>query len=358
MTGENIYVAGCASWLPPAVTARAAVDAGECDEALATSTGMLSVAVAGAESAPEMAARAGRIALRRAGCDPADIDLVLHASFFYQGHEVWAPASYVQRVAVGNNCLALEVRQASNGGMAAAELARAYLLADRSRTAALVTTGDKVGPPGFARWRSDPGTVYADGGTALVLSTRSGFARLRSLVTVSDPELEGMHRGDDPFSPAPFRHRAVVDLDACKRAFLARTGVPYAVARVSAGQEAAITRAVAEAGLKLTDIDRIALPHLGLRRLRSGYLRQFEIDLARTTWSWSRRVGHLGAGDPIAGLDHLVGSGALRAGQTCLLVSVGAGFSWSGAVVEMIRTPRWSAGAGARDRKSSNSGGD
>ncbi|MGW6603252.1 ketoacyl-ACP synthase III family protein [Streptomyces sp. NPDC055036] len=336
-----LHIASCATWLPPAVTVDREIADGHCDPATAAATEALAVVIAGEESAPEMAARAARTALDRAGSRPEEIDLVLHASFFYQGHDLWAPASYVQREAVGNSCPAMEVRQVSNGGMAAVELAAAYLAADPRRSAALVTTGDRFRPPGFDRWRSDPGTVYADGGTALVLSRHDGFAALRSLATVSVPELEGMHRGADPFGPAPFSGRPVVDLEACKRAFLAEHGVPYAVARVAAAQETAIERALSEAGTDLAGIDRIALPHLGRRRLEAGYFRRFGIEEKTTTWPWSRRIGHLGAGDPIAGLDHLVADGELAAGDTCLLVSVGAGFSWSCAVVEILRTPSW-----------------
>ncbi|MFV2104715.1 ketoacyl-ACP synthase III family protein [Micromonospora sp. LOL_024] len=317
------------------------VAAGGFDAVLARVTDVVSVSVAGEESAPEMAVRAARTALARARSTADDIDLVLHASFFYQGHDLWAPASYVQREAVGNNCPAMEVRQVSNGGMAAMELASAYLAVDPGRSSALITTGDKFCLPGFDRWHSDPGTVYADGGTALVLSRRGGFARLRSLVTVSVPELEGMNRGDDPFGRTPFEHRAQVDYEVCKRAFFARTGVSHAASLVSSAQERVIKQALAAAGLELGDIDRIVLPHVGRRRLKVAFFSRFGIDPARTTWPWSRAVGHLGAGDPIAGLDHLVSSGVLDAGHTCLLVSVGAGYSFSCAVVEILAHPAW-----------------
>ncbi|WUH98281.1 ketoacyl-ACP synthase III family protein [Spirillospora sp. NBC_00431] len=336
-----VYIAGSGCWLPPRVPTERAVADGHCDERLARETAMLSVAVSDGVAAPEMAVRAGREALARAGAGSADIDLVLHASFFYQGHDLWAPASYVQHQAVGNQCPAMEVRQVSNGGMAAMELARAYLTASPVRTAALITTGDRFCPPGFDRWRSDPGTFYADGGTALVLSRSGGYALLRSLATVSAPELEGIHRGNDPFGAAPFSHRSVVDLDACKKGFLAEGGVSQTIARVSAAQESVMKQALAEAELELADVTAIALPHLGYRRLRAAYFSPFGLDPERTTWPWSRRVGHLGAGDPIAGFDHLVRDGVLRAGDTCLLVSVGAGFTWSCAVFELLEEPRW-----------------
>ncbi|MEV4432811.1 ketoacyl-ACP synthase III family protein [Streptomyces sp. NPDC049585] len=344
----ELYIAGCGTWLPPAVPVEQALAAGDCDERLAASTAMLSVTVADKEAAPEMAALAARTALDRAGAGPGDIDLVLHASLYFQGHHLWAPASYVQRVAVGNRCPAMEVRQVSNGGMAALELARAYLTAGPGRKAALVTTGDRMSAPGFDRWRSDPGTVYADGGTALVLSRTGGFARLRSLVTVTDPDLEGMHRGGPAFGAPSLDELPVVDLDAHKRAYVAEAGSSFTVVRVGAGQREALTAALAAAGVELGDIARVVLPHMGWRRLRAAFFNKLDLAVERTTWEWGRRVGHLGGGDPIAGFDHLVASGLLARGELCLLVSVGAGFSWSCAVVELLHRPSWAAEGAAR----------
>nr|AGZ78373.1 NivE2 [Streptomyces sp. Ls2151] len=374
----DIRIAGCAVWLPPRTPVADAVAAGLCDEALATTTGMLSVAVAQDEPAPEMAARAARTALERSGLRHAgtdsgsgtgsgresrsggvpgsgdasgsgDVSLILHASFFYQGHDLWAPASYVQRAAVGNRCPAIEVGQVSNGGMAGLGLAvdhlRAGPEAGEPDRRVLLTTGDAFRPPGFDRWRSDSGTFYGDGGTALVLSSSEGFARIRGLATVSVPELEGMHRGDDPFGHAPFSHRPVVDLDACKKDFLATHRVPQVIAASGAAQDAAVERALAAAGVTLADVDRFVLPHLGRKRLRAGHLARFGIAEERTTWEWSRGIGHLGAGDQIAGFDHLVASGSLGAGDLVVWMSVGAGFTYSCAVVEMLERPAWAAPA-------------
>lgn len=342
MHEPDLWIAGCADWLPPAVTAEEAVADGRCDSALLTLTGMLSVRVADQESAPEMAVLAGRTALARAGIGAGDIDLVLHANAFYQGHDLWAPASYVQRNVVGGGCPAMEVRQASNGGMAATELAGAYLSADSTRHSALVTTGDRFCLPGFDRWRSDPGTVYADGGTALVLSRQGGFARIRSLVTRSASDLEHMHRGDDPFGRLPHGYRTTVDLDAARRAFLAHYDSSYLVARINAVQEQIVKEALSRAGVSLGDISRFVLPHFGRRRLAAGYLQKFDLDPNMTTWPWARTIGHLGAGDQFAGFNHLVVTGSVQTGDLCCLMSVGAGFSWSAAVVELVHTPDWS----------------
>jgi 3-oxoacyl-[acyl-carrier-protein] synthase III len=343
MRFDDLYVVATGADIAPLVPVADAVARGLCPADVAAGTGATSVAVApDDEFAPDMAARAARLALRRApALDAGEIDLMLHATVYYQGHDLWAAPSYVQRVAVGNRCPAVEVRQMSNGGMAALELAAHHLAAGPRRAAALVTAADTFRLPGFDRWRSDPGTLYADGGVALILSRGNGFARLRSLVSVSDPDLEGMHRGDDPFGAAPFSVRAPMDLDVWKHAFVARHGRSFGIARVAAGQQEVLKLALADAETELGQVDWFVLPHFGRRRLEVGLLRHLGVDADRTTWDWHRRVGHLGAGDQVASLDHLATSGALRPGQRCLLFGVGAGFTWSCGVVEIERVPPW-----------------
>jgi 3-oxoacyl-[acyl-carrier-protein] synthase-3 len=345
MRFDDVYLTATGTDLAPRVAVADAVAQGLCPQDVALTTDALSVAVApDTEFAPDMAARAAAQALARSSeVDAGEIDLLLHATVYYQGHDLWAAPSYVQRVAVGNRCPAIEIRQLSNGGMAALELAASYLAAGQDRCAALVTASDTFRRPGFDRWRSDPGTLYADGGVAAILSRRPGFARLRSLVSVSDPDLEGMHRGDDPYGVAPFSVRSPMDLDVWKRAFVSRTGRSFSIARVAAGEQEVLKRALAEAETELDDINWFVLPHFGRKRLELGLLRHLRIDAERTTWSWNRGVGHLGAGDQLASIDHLARTGALLPGQRCLLFGVGAGFSWSCGVLEIERRPAWAA---------------
>ena len=339
---DNLRLAGIGCWLPPAVPVGEAVRRGDCDQAEAERTGMLSVTVDdGTEVPAEFAARAARIALNQSAtlgqAGPVDPVILLHAHLYDQGNQLWSPAGYVQRRAGAGSCPAVAVEQVSTGGMAAIDLAAAYL---RGRSgSALVTTGDRYGQPGFDRWHSDPGTVYADGGTALVLSNQGGFGRLTALATVSDSMLEGMHRVGPAAGIGRSTRRQPVELGRLKEAFVAEVGSGQALQRIVAGQQAATAEALDLAGLKLGEIDRFVLPHFGRRRLRSNYLRYLEIDLDRSNWAVSRTIGHLGAGDQVVSIDQLLRASLLRAGQRCLLLAVGAGFTWSAAVLEIDRSP-------------------
>ncbi|GIF07069.1 ketoacyl-ACP synthase III family protein [Actinoplanes siamensis] len=333
----DLYLAGVGSWLPPARTAAEAVRRGDCDEVTASRSEVASVTIDEEPTVPaEMAVRAARTALAQAGCPPSEVAVVLHAYLYDQGNELWSAASYVQRRTLGNDCPAIGVQQVSNGGMAAIHLAAGYLSGWGGRHA-LVTTADRFAAPGFDRWRSDPGTVYADGGTAVVLSTEGGFARLASLVLVGDSDLEGMHRRGSARGPGVHTGTRPVDLGTPKRHFVAERGNAAVLRQVVAGQQRAMTAALEQAGTELGEIDWFVLPHFGLRRLRLNYLNHLRVDAERTNWSFSRTVGHLGAGDQAASLTHLATSGRLRPGQRVLVMAVGAGFSWSCGVVEVLR---------------------
>jgi 3-oxoacyl-[acyl-carrier-protein] synthase-3 len=91
--------------------------------------------------------------------------------------------------------------------------------------------------------------------------------------------------------------------------------------------------------VKFRDIDHFVLPNMGLTRMRAQFFEPFGIDPDRTLWSWGRQVGHLGAGDQMAGLARLASHGALEPGQWCLLAGIGAGFTWTVAVLEVTAVP-------------------
>lgn len=341
MRFDDLFIRGTGVRLPAFLPVADAVAAGDCPPGLAAGADTVSVSVSPDESPAEMAVGAARTALERADSGPHDVSLILHAASYHQGHEMWAVASYLQRETLRNTCPAIEVRQMSNGGMAALELATAYLTSPGRHGDALLTTGDRFCPPGLDRWRADPGTPFADGGTALVLSRRGGIARLLSLAVLADAELEELHRGDVPFSTSPLPGGRKLDFEGPARAFVKKYGMGFTVTRANAGQQTVVKQALADAEMELAEADFVLLPHFGKRRLQSIFYRPFGIDPRRTTWEWSRTIGHLGAGDQFAGLDRLLVSGLVRAGDRIVMMGVGAGYSWGCAVVEILRPPAW-----------------
>ncbi|NNG38277.1 3-oxoacyl-ACP synthase [Flexivirga sp. ID2601S] len=340
MQTPALFVASTAANLGARLRLADAVRAGRCPPQVESSTGVVSVAVSDDRSAAELGAQSADRAMDLAGSTCPPIRLSVHAGVGYQGHDLWATASYVQRCAAPEaNAPAYEIRQQSNGGLGAVHLAAWALHADAEPGAALISTADTFGPPSFDRFASDTGTVYGDAGTAAVLTKGGGWGQILSVATASAPQLEGMHRGHDPFARVPFTHRSPMDLTKLQREFVADFGLAGVLSAVVAGTQESLDRALKDAGVCREDIAWWVLPNLGRRRLEAGYLRPWELEPERTTWPWGRTVGHLGAGDQLAGLNHLAVEGRLRPGQLCVLAGVGAGFGWTTAVVRITADP-------------------
>jgi 3-oxoacyl-[acyl-carrier-protein] synthase III len=132
-----------------------------------------------------------------------------------------------------------------------------------------------------------------------------------------------------------------VDAGARQAEFIARLGAGDYERLTGRHRRRALELALAEADRRMHEIDWFVLPNLGRRRLIAEYLHPFGISWSRTAWpSWARRVGHLGAADQLAGLDFLLRTGRLGAGQTCMLVGAGGDVVSSCAVLEIIRAPQ------------------
>jgi 3-oxoacyl-[acyl-carrier-protein] synthase-3 len=337
------YLAGLGAYVPPPVSARRAVERGEYDADEYARGGWTGAAVAGGISAPELAVRAARVALARSGLAPGDIDVVLHAGSYHQGPDGWSPAHYVQHHTVGGAAPAIGIQQSCNGMLAALELALCYLGAVPGRSAALVTGADNFGAPLINRWRYGSGlasgraSILGDAGTAVVLSRRGGFARLLSIASASIPELEELYRGDEPLFPPACTTGTELKLgQRMARHAETRPGVlVHAQRRLVETRTALARQALDEAGVTAAQITRATHVFAG----HDGYVRQvlrpIGIPPERGLLEYGRAHGHLGVNDQVAGLTHLVDTGAVGPGDHVLMLSNGAGTGLACAVVRI-----------------------
>lgn len=340
MTPEELYVAGVGSWLPESEPVERAVADGRYDPKYRRRTGQIGVAIAGeSDTQPEMALRAGRAAVRHSGIAPERFRLLLHAVAGYHGLDGWNAASYLQQQILAGRGISFEVHQLSNGAVGSMELAAAYLASAAEGGAALITTADCFPEPAWDRWSTSPGLVFGDGASALVLAQGAGFAKVLSIASENDSELEGMQRGDVAFSKYADPGRYPINLRERTNQFSKLMSLEEASSRMARGLRAAADRAAAEAGVKLLEIDHVLTPNFGRELLDDECLTPLAIPYERTVWEWGLTVGHMGAADQFAGLAHLCETEALRPGAHVMLVGVGGGFNWTCAVLEVVDTP-------------------
>jgi 3-oxoacyl-[acyl-carrier-protein] synthase III len=331
MKFDQLFIAGIDTYLPPAVSVKQAIADGRYDPREAAETELESILVADDEAAPDMAVRAARGAVARSGIDPAAISLVLHASLYFQGIEFHPTASYIHNAALGHHsALALEVKGTSNGGLACMALAATYLAALPEGAAALITTADNFCTPLFDRWKSRAGMIIADGASAMVLSRQRGFARVLSVAMVSDPRYEHLLRGSEPFRRVPIP----IELHIRRAEYQTEGARDKHSRRFMLGIHAAVDAALQDANTELADIAHFVFRNVG-RAAALKECQELKIDESATTWRFGRRIGHMGAGDHIAGLSLSMDHGVLNPGDRCMMISIGAGFTWGAAVIEI-----------------------
>ncbi|MFE4973794.1 ketoacyl-ACP synthase III family protein [Kitasatospora sp. NPDC056651] len=351
MRHDNLYITGVGAWYPKPVPVEEAIEAGLYDDAARRRSGQTAATVAGDEDTqPVMAVRAGKLALRHSGLDTGEFGLLLHATGAFCGLDGWNVGSYLQHQVLDGNGLSFEVKQQSNGAMAAIELAAAFLAARPERQAAMITSSDRFVMPTWNRWRTYPGLVFGDGASAAVLSRTGGFARIASIVTESRSDLERAQRAGLEFTPYPdFDDPKAYPINLIDRmqAFADEEHggrISEVFKRMNEALILSVGRASEEAGVRPEDIDHLVFPNFGRTMLRQEVLTPLGLDAARTPVEFVRETGHVGATDQFGGLEYLVRTGRLEAGRRVLLCGIGLGFNWTSAILEIDEVPAPVAG--------------
>ncbi|MCL2583976.1 MAG: ketoacyl-ACP synthase III family protein [Streptosporangiales bacterium] len=338
---ENIYVRGLGAYLPEWMSSRRAIEQGLYDEVLMLDSGVTGTLVADDTPPVDMAVAAARDALKRGGLEADSLGLLIYTSVVSQRPEMWYPAGYVLRELGAAGTSILEVRQGCNGMLAALELAAQRLTLDGESGAALLAAADNFNSLKADRWRGyGPGTVIGDAASAMLLDTSDGFAEVKSVNQLSIPELEGLHRGNEPlFGPAD---REVLDMVRRARHF-SRTEIPLNEANQLIGQRQVdvVNRSLREAGIGVDQISKVIYVNQGKYLLAQFLLDPLGIPESKSSWDFGRTVGHLGASDHAVTLDHYMTTGQLRPGDHVLLAGAAPGFVVSSAVLSIREPASW-----------------
>jgi len=345
---NDIYLESLGVRLGLRVNLNDAVADGRYSSTECVANALLAVTVSDDVFAPDLTIAAVNQAMARSAVDPERVRLLLHASTYFQGQDMWTPSSYIQHSTIGGSAPAMEVDQKSNGGLAALSLASGFLAGCDDHQIVMITTGERFCLPGFDRFRTESGTVMADGGTALLLGRRPGFARVLSCAMLSDSSLEGLYRGRG-LKDAPASGDKPLNMRGRKADFMRRRldDLEMVSLQIASGIGTCIRQALDEAKTHADDVRRFVMPNNGQTVRWWSMLADMGVTLDRTTWQFGRGISHLGAGDQTAGLDHLLTTGQLKAGDRVVLAGTGYGFNWGAAVLEILHVPAWAAASAA-----------
>jgi clorobiocin biosynthesis protein CloN2 len=351
MQTRGTYLAGLGVYIPEPQSIDSAVEQGLVTHRLAAESGLSGVAVAGDMPPYEMALQAATGALKSSGLSAADIDLLLYTGVWHQGPDGWGPQYYLQRNLLGDDLLAVEVKNGCNGFFSALELAIPFLRVCPDGHGALVAASDNFGTPLINRWEHAGGLAFlGDAATAVVLTRSPGFAEVLCVCSDGFSEMEEAHRSGEPLFPPGVTIGATVHFGNRADKFRDAAIAEGRWMRFLLGHQERNVRSVAnaleESGLQASKI-KYVVSHSMPRQSAVSYLKLLGFPFERSPWEFSRTVGHLGASDHVAALNYLLSENRVEPGDHVLFCGFSPGLTYKSAVIRIIESGR----VGAKKRQ-------
>jgi 3-oxoacyl-[acyl-carrier-protein] synthase III len=256
----------------------------------------------------DLAASAGRIALKDAGLDAAEIDMVLVATV--ASDELTPGTAPIVAHELGAvHAAAIDVGAACNGSIAGLAHASSWIEAGRARHALVIGAEILTRFVDFDDRRTAP--LFGDGAGAMVVSLDAD-GEIGPFVFGSD--------GGRAEAIRATRERGLFEMEG-HETFL------QAVHRLSTST----VEVVGLAGLELSDID-LFVYHQANARILTAVAERLEVPGERV-FDCIAELGNTSAASVPLALSAAVASGALRPGARVVLGAIGAGLSWGATVV-------------------------
>jgi 3-oxoacyl-[acyl-carrier-protein] synthase-3 len=305
------------------------------DEWIVSRTGIRERRVAAAnETTASMAAVASLRAIRTAGLEPDDIDLILLATLT---PDYWMPSTAaLVKEAIGNtHAAAMDVAAACSGFVYAYASAQAHIASGMAKHVLV------IGAELLTRFLdySDRSTciLFGDGAGAVVLSASDEPGGGLGIELTTDPQgaymiwLPAGGAKSPPSAETIARGEHYIRMEGNQTyRFATKTMATTALAAVS------------HAGLEPSDID-LFIPHQANIRIIEAVAKGLGLSMDRMFVNLDKYGNTSAASVPIA-LAEAVDSGRVKVGDHVVLVAFGAGFTSGAVAIEWTADPARSAG--------------
>jgi 3-oxoacyl-[acyl-carrier-protein] synthase III len=295
------------------------------DEWIVTRTGIRERRVAAAhETTASMAAVASMRAIRTAGIDPDDIDLILLATLT---PDYWMPSTAaLVKEAIGNTrAAAMDVAAACSGFVYAYATAHAYI------TGGLAKHVLVIGAELLTRFLdySDRNTciLFGDGAGAVVLSASDKPGGAQGIELTTEPQgaymiwLPAGGAKSPPSAETIARGEHYIRMEGKETRTLASTAL----------------ESIRKAGLEPSDID-LFIPHQANIRIIEAVAKGLDLPMERMFVNLDRYGNTSAASVPIA-LAEAVNEGRVKVGDRIVIVAFGAGFTSGAIAIEWTADP-------------------
>ncbi|HUP88805.1 MAG TPA: beta-ketoacyl-ACP synthase III [Longimicrobiales bacterium] len=320
-----VEIVSTGRFLPPHVVTNADIEkmVDTNDEWIRQRTGIVERRFADDLSAADMGYEASKIAMKRAGVQPGEIDLLV-CSTATPDRLLPATGCDIQAMLGAKNAAAFDVSAACTGFLYALSIAEGHIASGRGEIALIVATEKMTG---IVNWEDRSTFVlFGDGaGAAIVKKAENGRGVLSQFIR-SDGNLAELLWRPGGGVKEPF-DAAMVDN---KNHLVKMAGSEVFKSAVRSMAEAA-DQALIRAGMTGDDID-ILIPHQANIRIIEATAKYAKIPMEKVFVNVDKYGNMSSATVPVA-LDEAIEQGRVKKGDNVLMVAFGAGFTWGSAVV-------------------------
>jgi len=322
------YFAGTGRGVPATVMTNfdfAAIGIDTTDEWIVERTGIKQRHIARTESSTDLAAAASREAMRKAGVQPGELDIIVVGTA--SPDRLLPSASVDLQAALGaSRAAALDVGAACSGFIYSATVAEGLMAAGSAETALIVGV-EKLSA--ITDWKDRSTCVlFGDGAGAAVLKRSRHHKGILSSFLRSDGTLGDLLCRPSGGATRPFSDEVLAD----RSQFIRMNGREVFKNAVRSMSEAA-ARALDAAKLTAADID-LMIPHQANIRIIEATAKHANVPMDKVYVNVDRFGNTSAASIPIA-LDEAIETGRIGEGSTVLLVAFGAGFTWGSMIVRL-----------------------
>ncbi|MEO6089066.1 MAG: 3-oxoacyl-[acyl-carrier-protein] synthase III C-terminal domain-containing protein [Umezawaea sp.] len=280
----------------------------------------------------DLAARAGILALERAGVDPGEVDLVVLAMSDLAEHLYWDAAGATQAKVGAHGAEAVLLTQACGGGVAAFDIVAGKLATHPDYDTALIIGANRVCEQYWNRMEINT-SVFSDGAAAAVV--RRDHPRRRWLTTeiLSDGRYADFMRMDvgaaaDPFTAATADVKVKSPTARLEEFFAGDIRRMFEfVSTIRTRNHEIVRRACARVGLAPDDLARLIHFNDNVQAL-TELAKDLGVGLDRTNVDVAVAHGHVGCADQLLALEHHLTTGELGDGDVVALTSTASGMHW------------------------------
>jgi len=288
--------------------------------------------VEGGVSTSDLAYEASKIALKNAGVDKSELDMVILATLS-PDHEFPGTACFLQKKLGVPGIPALDVRQQCTGFVYAMSIADQFIRTGTYRK--ILVVGAEVHSKGLEKNTNgrDVSVLFGDGAGAIVMAaTEVKNPKTDSYLLSTHLHADGAY-AEELWTPAPgsgFQSARVTQEMIDERLIWPKMNGKTVFLHAVKRMPEAVMEALSANELKPEDIDLFVF-HQANQRINDMVAKQFGIPADKVFNTIQKYANTTAATIPI-GLDEAVRAGKLKKGMLVASAAFGSGFTWGSAV--------------------------